>query len=107
MENIKEFRKLVKSLPPGQRARLPEKIRELCNRYEHGDYLKAILIGAYLDLDHEISLMGYVRVPTDVSPDGQYCTAILDEKEGKMIIGEGKIEIEMDFEEFMKKVLYA
>lgn len=107
MENIKEFRKLVKSLPEGQAARLPEKIREICNRTEHNDFLKAIVLGAYLDLVDEISLTGYVHVPEDISADKQYCTAIKDEVAGKMLVGKDEIESTMSAEDFKKKVLYA
>jgi hypothetical protein len=108
MSNIAEFRKLVKSLPEGQRARLPEKIREVCNRTEHTDFIKAIVLGAYLDITYEISLTGYVTdLPETVSSDKQYCTAIKDETTGKMIVGIDKIDCEMSFEDFKKKVLYT
>lgn len=107
MSNMAEFKKLVKSLPVGQQARLPEKIREICNRTEHTEYLKAIALGAYLCLTDEITLKGYVDVPEDISKDKQYCTSIKDETNDKMIVGKDVIQIEMTPEDFKKKVLYA
>jgi len=108
MENIKEFRNLVKSLPEGQQVRLPEKIREICNRSEHTNFLKAIVLGAYLDLHEEISLLGYVHVPEEISADKQYCTTIRDDATGKMIIGNNaEISREMTPQDFKQKILYA
>jgi len=107
--NMKEFRKIVKSLPEGQQARLPEKIRDICNnRREHTEFLKAIVMGVYLDLNGEISLTGYVSgLPESISADGQYSTAIRDNNTDTMIVGEDKIERTMTPEDFKKKVLYA
>lgn len=108
--NMKEFRKLVKSLPAGQRARLPEKIRQICNRTEHTDLLKAIALGAYLDMTDEITLLGYVTdLPEDISPDRQYCTTIRDNTTDVMIIGEDDAihSKTITLENIGKKVLYA
>lgn len=107
MSNITEFRKLVKSLPERQQARLPEKIREICNRTEHTEYLKAIAMGAYLSLTDEISLGGYVSVPEDISKDKQYCTSIRDETQDKMLVGKDEIESTMTVQEFKQKVLFG
>ena len=107
-KNIEVFRKLVKSLPEGQQARLPEKIRDICNnRMEHTEYLKAIVLGVYLDLESEISLTGYVHVPEEISKDKQYSTAIRDERTGKMLVGNDEIECNMSVEDFKKRVLFA
>jgi cytochrome b len=107
-KNIVEFKKLVKSLPEGQQTRLPEKIREICNRTEHHEYLKAVALGAYLNLVDEISLTGYMtELPEEVSKDHQYCTAIRDETTSTMIVGENKINATMSVLDFKKKVLYA
>ena len=107
MSNINEFKKLVKSLPQGHQTRLAEKIRGVCNRDEHTEFLKAIALGAYLSLSDEISLLGYVTVPDDISRDKTYCTAIKDEVHNSMIVGNDEIERNMSFENFMKKILYA
>lgn len=105
--NMKKFRELIKSLPEGQRARLPEKIRELTNRLEHTNYLEAIVLGVVLELDNEISLTGYMHVPADISLDEQYCTAIKDCNTEKMIVGEDCTETTMSIQDFKKKILYA
>lgn len=99
MQNIKEFKKLVKSLPKNQQAILAEKIRSLVNTPTSGDFLKALTLGVYLDLNHEISLLGYVKnVPPEISADGHYATTIRDEHSSEMIIGEsGEIESTVEF----------
>jgi len=106
MDAMKEFKKLVKSLPEGQRARLPEKIRGVCNRPEHSDLLKAIALGTYLNLSDEISLTGYVGVSDDISSDEQYCTAVKDEKSGDMIIGKDEIKNNISLQDFRNTILY-
>ena len=108
LELLKEFKKLVKKLPGGQKSRLPEKIRVVVNRPEHSDYIKAICIGAVLDMEYDISLSGYVDVPEDISQDKQYCTTIKDEQSGKMIIGTNdEIHSSMSVQDFKNKVFYA
>ena len=109
MDNLKEFKKLVKSLPEGQQSRLPEKIREICNsRTEHTEFLKAVVLGVYLDLTDEISLLGYVHVPVEISKDQQYCTTIRDNHTDKMIVGlSDKVSSDLSFEDFKRKILFA
>jgi hypothetical protein len=93
MENIKVFERLVKSLPEDHQMRLPEKIRQVVNRSEHTDFLKAIVLGAYLSLEYEISLRGYIEgdllfKPEEISRlDGTHATAIRNDHTDKMIIG--------------------
>ena len=81
MNNIKTFEKLVSGLPRTH-SMLPEKIRKIVNeRGEYTDYAKALLLGAYLVLNNEISFAGYKDDGTNDPP----CTQIVVTVTGKVI----------------------
>ena len=92
MDNIKTFEKLAKGLPVDQQMRLPEKIRQVSNRQEHTDFLKAICLGTYLSLNDEVSLTGYIGGdllirPEEISKlDGSHCTQIKNCHNDKFIV---------------------
>ena len=73
MATVKEFKKELKEFGSSNTEDLPQRIREVVNQDECTAYLKAILIGALLVLDHEIELIDY-RTYTDV---GQIPTRII------------------------------
>ena len=95
MENIKVFERIVKDLPEDHQVRLPEKIRWITNKREHTEFLKAIVLGAYLVLENEITITGYkdgdLLLPEFEAPyrmpDGHTATAIKNDHTGKMIVG--------------------
>ena len=81
MDNIKVFEKLVKDLSPVTQKELPEKIRGMVNTPIYREYLESILLGAYLELNDEISLAGYKKNDKD-----EWCTQIKNNHTDKFII---------------------
>jgi hypothetical protein len=55
-KNVEEFRRLYSNLPEYQQKSALTKLVDLANRSEHENFLKCILLGAYLILDQKISV---------------------------------------------------